>query len=449
MFIHFQHLRVWLLALILPLLAVVLVALGPGSAAREPQVQSALVLLNCLQYLIPPLAALFLLSFSQETQIDLLLVRPIGWPGIVIGRWVGAVALFGSCYLLLLGGGFFVLAARGGGPGGRVEQIPVERLAGIPGKGGRPAGDLLRSWPAGSLDVEWLGAVRGIEAWAFEFAGLSQGRNYRAWVRPLIGRMLTISGPNGNVQIELARARSIDVRAEFLPEAGELLPGRQLALRDRDWLEIEIPAGAVSSSGRLWIILTRQEEPEGKAGPASWGPRFFWFDPEGGGDSFERRDIRLERGEIVFALNVLRAGLRQFGELLAVAALAGAACALFSPGIAFGCILVIYLLGRSKSFLTDVMETLTEQSALILLSDPGRHAHGDLPTWFDRGLEQFLTFWNSILPDFQKFHEERFLLNGQALELRMVAESFLSGALYAAGFLAIALLILFLKGRRP
>ena len=54
------------------------------------------VLLGCLQYGFPPLAALFVIAASREP-MDLLGVRPLRWPSILVGRWMGAVLAFGLC----------------------------------------------------------------------------------------------------------------------------------------------------------------------------------------------------------------------------------------------------------------------------------------------------------------------------------------------------------------
>jgi hypothetical protein len=432
--LRFFRLKAWILALVLPAGAAVFAALRAAPGQEDPA--GAFTLLAFLQYAFPALAAIFVITFWREEPPEVLLVRPVGWTGVVLGRWVGVVAVFGACHLALAGGTAGLLALREAGPDARKDRSPsgrqVAAASGEPGEGS----NLCRPWPAaGDLDPAWLDRVQSVRRWILSFDGLLPGAPCEARLRAFSARVIS-QGAGGTGGRELARSKWAPARLAFgrgQPPAG----GLSIEIPDGEPLVVPVPAGAVDAAGRLDLVLDRAEEPTGESAEGSWGPTFFWFEG-GGSDPAISRDVRVSAGRIPFSENVLRATIQAAGELLLVSALAAAAAALFSSGVAFGLTMAIYILAGSRPFLADTLDMLSRESALALLSDPAHPAASIEPTPFDRALEVFLRSWIRLLPDLGIFRAGLWLERGEAVASGAIARSWGIGAAYAAVFLAIA-----------
>ena len=176
-----------------------------------------------------------------------------------------------------------------------------------------------------------------------------------------------------------------------------------------------------------------------------WSPSFFWFDPDGGGNRLEARYFTIVEGEVPFFLNALWAALEPLGKLILVTALAGAAAALFSPGIAFGLTLAVYVCASAHPFLQDVLSAFADGSVLDLLghAEAGHRAHSHV--WlekildrFQTALQGFLDFWLMVVPDFGRFRGGRLLAEGHAIRPGELLHSFVTGGGYAASFFLLA-----------
>jgi hypothetical protein len=444
--LRFRRQRVWIAALLLPAAAMALAfsAVAPAGSSRAER--GAAVLLFSLEHLLPVLAALFVLFPSIDGGADLLLTRPIRRPAILLGRWLGAAALFGGSHLLLAGGLWAGLSAAGGGPPGRLLKEPEERLIGLAGVDGRPAASLLVPWPREATRPGWVEAVEPATVWSFRFSGLPPGRPCRAQVEPVLGQVVSLRS-GGKLQRELARVASLKAEVAFLSSDGAVrTPGGALELSDGAPAELEVPAAAVGGDGRLTIVLSRSAEPPPAAAEdeVSAGAPFFWFDPEEE-DPLSVRDVRIAAGEIPFSSNALRAALKPLGKIFLVAGLAAAAAALFSAPLAFALTLALYLTASAIPFLRDILMVLSQEGARELLTDPLGRAPLPGPGLFERGLQALLGSWVAFLPDLGRFHAGASLARGVAVEWISVGRAALRGG--GAALLVLALAAPFLSFR--
>ena len=434
--LRFFRLRIWIPALLLPALAAAF-PMGPA-----PEMRAAQTVLLALHWVLPALAALFVLAPSREIRTDLLLVRPVWWSGIIFGRWLGTLAVFGACHCILAVGLAATAASSVRAPAGRVARAPDERFLEIPGRGLVPGGRLCRPWPSGTVDRAWLEALRAGKSWRFVFGGLDPEGPLRIRIRALLARTVP-NDPEGKTWA-MERLRSMEVSLEYRRTDGLSMAAGTMLLRDGEPSEVEVPGGAVDASGRLVLVLEPSggEDPEGSADRRDG--RFFWFDPSGGGDPLAARDAQVISGSIPFASNALRAGIKALGGLLLVIALGIAASSLFSTGIAIAFVLVVHVLAGSRPFLLSVIDTLSHESAIGLFSGPEGHHEIHNPTWFDGALEAFLRLWMRILPDLSAYRGGAWLFSGEAIGAADLVRSLLEGGVSAAVLLAAAILL----GRR-
>ncbi len=453
--LSFARRGIWLLALVFP----AALALWAG---RSDAGTGAAVVLACLHYLLPALAAIFLITSAETEGLDLLLSRPLHWPRILLGRWAGAVAIFGACHVVLAAGLSALLLAHAGvepssvRPAGRIHRPPSARLVGQPGAT-RSAEKLLGPWPS-PVDPSWLAEVGKGEPWTFEFTGLPPGRPASIRVRPLMARILTEASPGGEVRREIARSTSMWVDASYRRPDGSWEALRQVELSDEAAADVELPPEAVAPEGNLAVLFSPVADAGGSTGRTTWGSNFFWFDPPAEGDPLDARDCRAVAGSVSYAENALRAGGIALGGLLLMAALAAAAAALFSPGVALAFTLVAFVGGNAIPFLSEVKEVLQTETAASLLGDvdgdrhdhaahPGpeeRRGHG--PGAFERGLKVYLEAFIAVLPDLGRFRAGEWLAAGEAIPLRWIASGLGGGLAKAAAVWLVAILCLW---RRP
>jgi hypothetical protein len=454
--LRFFALRVWTLALVAPLLAAAAAGVATGlDQGRGPGLERfSLVLLGFLNHLLPPLAALFLLAPSDREGLDLLFARPLGWTGLVLGRLLGSAALFGGCHLALAAALWAALAVGEVGPPGLIYREASNRVLHARGGEDRSADEVSRPWPESSPDLRWLQTVEGARGYTFIFRGLAPGREHRARIWALGAQVVTHaeSGalppgppPSAPPHRELARSNAVTVEISYRdPGGGNAAGGERLVLRDEGPTEFTVPAGATGAGGTLEVRVAPAAAPVEGVPDMTVGPTFFWFDPGGGGDPVLWRDLRLVVGEVPFAANAFRASLEALGKLFLVAALAVSSTALFSSGIAFAVVLTFYCFSSAAPFLREVVETLSRQSALLLL-DPVSHHVPSSPTGFERGLKVFLESATAVLPDFSRFHGQRRLFSGEAILLAEIARTACYAAAYALAMLGLTVA---LRGRR-
>jgi len=454
--LSFLRRGIWLVALVFP----AALALWSG---RSDAGNGAAVLLACLHYLLPALASIFLITSADESGLDLLLSRPLRWPRILLGRWTGAVAVFGACHALLALGLFASLLGRDGlgaapgRPAGRILRPPAARLVGPPGAT-RSAEKLLGPWPS-PVDPVWLAEVGKAEPWTFEFTGLPPGQPVSVRVRPLMARILTEAIPGGETRHEIARSISMEVDASFRRSDGSWQSCRRLELVDEAARELELPPEAVLNGGNLALLFSPVADEGGTTGGTTWGSSFFWFDPPSDGDPLEARDCRVVAGSVSYAGNVLRASCIALGGLFLMAALATAAAALFSPGVALGFTLVAFVGGNTISFLTEVKGILATESAAVLLERSGEDHHDHAadrgteegrprgPGAFEKGLKVYLEVFIALLPDLGRFRAGEWLAAGEAVPSRWIAKGLAESFVKAAAVWLGAILFLFLWKR--
>jgi hypothetical protein len=215
-------------------------------------------------------------------------------------------------------------------------------------------------------------------------------------------------------------------------------------LKDLEAIPFTVPAG-VPQDGRLVVVVRKATEPEEEIPPSGgaeerWGPACFWFRPVEDGNLVPVEGLLVVKRLTSFHGNFLLAGLLAGALLFLAGGMATLAGALFSQAVAFAFCLTIFLCGLSMPFLRESVETLSFQSALNLLSDPAELVLQKKPTWFDRGLEHFLNFWITVLPDFSSYRGGEYLFSGKAIRWITVLRAHALGIGYALGFLLLALL---------
>ena len=465
--LRFHRERVWLAALAVPALWAALSAAGVFSPVEGPPgVRLAAVAFGLAHHVLPFLAALFVLSPSQGSDLDLLLSRPLRWQGLLLRRAAAGCVLFGACQLVLLGGATAALTVLDGVPAGRVWMAPVERRALLP-NGPCDGAELSAGWPSKRTPPVWFERVGEARVWSFRFTGLDPSGSSRGQAWPLLGHFIwspveeshahaaaSTPAPIVREHRELARGETAAARLWFGSLSGDPhATGEALTLRESGPVEFEIPSGAIGRDGVLdvGIAMDASALQVGNVGPVRWGAPFFWIDPSGmslrgGGNPLETRDVRVEVGAISAPTNALRAMLDGFPRLLVVVAIAATAAILFSPAVAFAVTLTMLVLGSSLPFLREVVEILERENALVLLSHAGEHAHdAHPPSAFESGLQDYLGFWLNVIPDLSRFRGRRFLFLGEAMPWRAVLFDWLYGLVVAGASMVVALPFLWRK----
>ncbi len=260
--------RLWLV----PLAAAALIALlapradaaDPGGAVRLIAAAASAAAGFC-GILIAALVPAAQLTRDLESRIALTVFpKPLPRLGWLLGRWGGAVLLAGAAGLLIALAGSLAVTWRSGGVPQMREARPaaaVERLTGLGEAVALPQAATRLAGPAGD-GVRW------------SFTGLDPAaRGYELLVQARVG-----AAGGGIVESAPARVAVVAPDGAVLPltldpaspygrqPPDSAMPGANCWLADRkddrrslaaDWARLQLPAGTISSDGRLVIQLTR------------------------------------------------------------------------------------------------------------------------------------------------------------------------------------------------
>ncbi|MBI4585463.1 MAG: hypothetical protein HY717_15730 [Planctomycetes bacterium] len=431
---RFLRLGLWLPGFLLPLLLFAAILVGDRSTEL-----AASALLDYLLYALPALAAIAVLTSADRSSWDLILTRPLRFPGFLLAIWAGGVVPPLACHLLLIAIAAAAMAFFDSGTGA------VEFHRKVEWRRGTPAAPAPEPGKGRAARIAWL---ERSDPWTFVAGGLRQGgRDLEGWLCAEVARLVKEEGQEPRLL-----KGSAPVSLSFWKEDGsEAAPAVVLELKDLKPAKFKVPRPLIGGEDRLTMMVERMEARgrEDQQDPGGEAPAVVWF-----GDFNDRFRIQysdnftpitglfIAERDIGFAENFLRSGLLAAGLLPLVVGLAAFAAALFSPAVAFATFLTVFVCGSAMTFLRDAVGILSLESAAVLLRVPDQAAYLKKPDWITQLFGKVAQFWIAVLPDFRYFRGGRFLFEGEAIAWLNVLRAQGIGLAYAAAFLALAALLL-------
>lgn len=413
---RFWRSGLWMPALLLPPIVFAGVLLSGDGAPEVPYA----VLLGLQLHLLPVLAVVHVLTSVHRARWDLLLTRRVGFPGLLLGTWIGGALPLLACLAVSTGIATVVGLAS--------ERV---RSRAIPGRDYYPQADIWRGLPAAAAPIpadptdrrKWL---ESDAPWTIEIRGVRRGQEaLRAEIRAEIGRFLEENG-----RFVLYSSDRLEARVRFPdPEGGRdrAPPVEGLDLRDGRAVPFAIPAAAVRYDGSLLVSVERADEhPEtrtalesGSAGAHEHarGRTVFWFDRRPGPNGHLRGGLFVVSERIGFAANFARASVQGAGLVVLLSALTTLAAFLFSRPVAFAFLLTVFVCGSSMAFLREVVDSLSIRSSIQIF---GRLRQ---PTLFDSALKAMMEFWIAVLPDFGPLKGDGLVFHGLAIRWSTILEA--------------------------
>jgi hypothetical protein len=443
---RFFKLRLWILAVLLPATLYLGLVFRAESSAEEPY----LFLLGLLLYLLPALAIVSTLTAVDRSQWAMWKTTRLGFPGILVGYWLGGTLPFVLSTLLLTGlalGVGFVDGVDSSGKRGLEYYSPSVVSMGTPTKE--------MNWGA-----EWFAAgcpttigLRDVHVRESDF-----GSSLNAKLAALVGRRYS-RVVDGQETHTVLREPSIALEVRFpAPVGDDFAPPVELPLHGTERASFEIPTSAVHD-GQLVVLVSRSGEEHAAGhdhdrdrdhedeqikeivhrhdhddGPGIPGEKVFWFSTHHNHNGIPDAGLLVVKRPISFLENFGRAGVLAAALIPLLVAMAVFAAALFRRAIALAFSFTLYLCGVTMTFLQEIAESLEIQSAAGIFGGAPR-----LPTSLDRVLKAMVDFWLSVLPDFEYFTGSALLSTGEAVRWGTVVSGGGIAAAYVVAFFVLAL----------